>query len=542
MYIFGVWMDSLDRKPKRCRTSSSLLEPCSEDRLTSLPDDLLTRILSILPTKDAAATQVLSKRMKRPFRWISSIDLDDSHISYCVQRPHLIERFALFESFIDNVLHKLSESSSQQPLTRFRLHLGGDNTILPRRYYNGHKCKKAYCFPDPQPARIYAWISYPLAHDGLRELDLSVRVKNPKECKLPPEIFACRSLEVLRLDIKLKITGESGDNEIPIIFLPNLKLLHLRSFVFTEDNFVTRLVSNCPVLEDLSITYCRWLKADRLIISSHSLRRFVFIIDKYNNDIEKNSDLLHIDAPNLQYFDYFDNLALNYILHLNDLVEACIDITFPLRFGTFETSFRKQLSLLRALSNVKHLSLLGWSIQIFYYYAKLKDRLPMFRNLRTLKLGELCDQLCNTRWDIVLLLIFDRAPLLEELVFIEGFFSDPDYTCVYHAPNHHITAPYEAAWEADKGVTRIIPSCFEFHLKRIRIYNCHGRDQELNMMRFLLGKASVLKEFVISMSKRPGGVLFDALEYGHFKNELEKIPRASNSCSIIYSDDEPNYD
>ncbi|XP_074284310.1 F-box/LRR-repeat protein At4g14103-like [Silene latifolia] len=346
-------MASLDQKQKRRFTSSSLLRP---DRLTSLPDELLTRVLSMLPTKDASAAQVLSKRMRRAFCWITSVDLDNSLISHCVERhPHLVERFSLFESFIDNVLHKLSEY--QQPLTRFRLCLGSDKTISYCYFDKNHTCKKASF---PEPARLYAWISYPLAHCGLRELDLSFHVKNPAECKLPLEIFARQSLEVLRLDINLEI---NGNNEIPVICLPNLKLLHLRSFVFTEDNFVTRLVSNCPVLEDLSITYCWWLKADRLIISSHSLRRFVFIINKYN-DIEKNSDLLHIDTPNLQYFDYLDNLALNYILHLNDLVEACIDITFPLRFGTFETSFRKQLSLLRALSNVKHLTLLGWSFAV----------------------------------------------------------------------------------------------------------------------------------------------------------------------------------
>ncbi|KAK9668212.1 hypothetical protein RND81_13G041600 [Saponaria officinalis] len=395
-------MASLDRKLQTCCTSSGLLRPCSMDRLTSLPDELVTRILSMLPTRDAAATQVVSKRMSRAFCWITTVDLDDSPVS------HLVERFSLFEPFIDNVLHKLSQS--QQPLTRFRLCLGADKTMRTC-FFKSHTCKRA-CFPEP--ARLHAWISYPLAQCGLRELDLRFHLKNPAESKLPPEIFARQSLEVLRLDINFEI---NGDTDIPVICLPNLKLLHLRSLVFAEDDFVTRLVSNCPALEDLSIT-CWWLKAGSLIISSNSLRRFVFDIFKYENE-EENSDLVLIDTPNLQYFNYSDNLAFNYILHLNDLVEACIYVSHPLQFGTFETSFRKQLSLARALSNVKHLSLLRWSIEGFYYAAKVKDPLPMFRNLRSLKLGTLCDSLCSARWDLVLLLIFHRSSLLEELVFEE---------------------------------------------------------------------------------------------------------------------------
>ncbi|KAK9668216.1 hypothetical protein RND81_13G042000 [Saponaria officinalis] len=491
------------------------------DRLTSLPDELVTRILSMLPTRDAAATQVVSKRMSRAFCWITTVDLDDSP-------AHFIERFSLFESFIDNVLHKLSQS--QQPLTRFRLCLGADKTVRAC-FFDGKHTREQACFPEP--ARLYAWISYPLAQCGLRELDLCFHVKDPAECKLPSEIFARQSLEVLRLDINVVI---NGDTDIPVICLPNLKLLHLRSLVFTKDDFVTRLVSNCPALEDLSIT-CWWLKAGSLIISSNSLRRFVFDIRKYEDE-EENSDLVLIDTPNLQYFNrgdqsfsvalfegprcgepncstygpplyfnYSDNLALNYILHLNDLVEACIYVSLPLRFGTYETSFRKQLSLATALSNVKTFIAAQMG---FYYAAKLKDPLPMFLNLRTLKLGALCESLCSAKWDLVLLLIFHRSPLLEELVFVEG-------------------------------ITQTIPSCCETHLKRIRIYNCYGHDRELNMIRFLLGNAPILKEFVIYMSKRPYGVRFDAPKFDQFKNTLEEIPRASNSCSIIYFDDEPAF-
>ncbi|KAK9682290.1 hypothetical protein RND81_10G063400 [Saponaria officinalis] len=463
----------MDGNLKWCYTSSSLLRPCRVDRLTSLPYDLLSRILSMLPTKDAAATQVLSKRMRQAFCWVSSVDLDDSPLSYCVQCPHLVERFSLFESFIDNVLHKLSQTS----LTQFRLHLGRNKTILIPEW---HKCEQA-CFPNPEPTHLYAWISYPLAHSGLRELDLSFHVRNPAECKLPPGLFTRQSLEVLRLDSNLEINGGA---EFSLICLPNLKLLHLRSFEFTEDCFVTRLVSSCPALEDLSIT-CWWLKAGRLIISSHSLRRFVFNRLKYYNE-DENSDLVFIDTPNLQYFEYTDNLPVNYsVAHLNALVEARIDIVYPLQRDTLETSFRIQLSLARALSNVQHLSLQGCSVEGLFAHV----------------------------------------------------YGDSG-TCVYGlAEDLEASALEVEGWRK----TQTIPSCCQSHLKRIVISQCCYCDQELNMIKFLLGNVSFLKEFVICLSKTRYGVQFDAADFYRFKKTLEELPRASKSCSIIYRNDESTF-
>ncbi|XP_074281817.1 F-box/LRR-repeat protein At4g14103-like [Silene latifolia] len=521
-------MASMDRKLK-CQRSA--------DRLTSLPDEVLAQILSWLPTKDAAASQVLSKRMPRAFCWITSVDLDDSPVSHCVKHPHLVERSSLFESFVENVLHKFSQS--QQPLIRFRLRSGGDKTTFLRSWNSCQHGCRATCFPNLEPDRLYAWISYPLAHCGLRELDLSFHVPNPAEFKLPPGLFARQSLEVLTLDSNLEINSSTI---IPPICLPNLKILNLHSFVFNDHNFVTRLVSNCPALEDLTITYCFWEKPDRLVISSHSLQSISYSVFRKDAEQEKCNDLVHIDTPNLQYFMYTDNLAIKYNINMNALVEASLLVRDPV-FPNFEATLMTQLSLARPLSNVKYLSLWGWFPKGFYYAAKLKDPLPMFCNLKTLKLDTLCDSYCFGRWDIVLLLILHRTPLLEELVFMEGFFDyahnlSDDTPCGLHKQDSSDAAALEAlSW----GLTQTIPLCCNSHLKRIRIYHCRCHDQELNMIRFLLGKAFVLKELVISMLKGPDGIIIDAPELDQFKNALKEIRRASSSCSIIYSDAEPEY-
>ncbi|XP_074311666.1 F-box/LRR-repeat protein At4g14103-like [Silene latifolia] len=497
--------------------SKGFLRSCCADRLTSLPNELLGRILSLLPTKDVAATQVLCKRMRPSLSWITSVDLVYSPASLCAKCPIQDERFPLFKSFVIYVLHKLHHS--QQSLTGFRLRLGGDKNI-PFLTLE-HHCNNA-CFPDVEPARLHAWISYPLAHCGLRELDLSLLVRNPNDSKLPPSLFACQSLEVLKLDFNLEIDDCA---HIPRICLPNLKLLCLHSFVFNEDDFVNRLVSSCPALEDLSITYCSWKKSDHLTISSHSLQRLV--LNNFKCDEEKNSELVVIDTPNLQYFDYFDNLSFRYSVNVKALVEACIYIRHLLQLGTFETAFLCQLDLLRSLSDVQHLSLFGMSAEIMAFVGELKYQLPIFHNLRTLELGPW--GFFDSRWDSVLLLILHRSPLLEALVFPEGLF---DRIHVRPSSIEVETAALEAeCWRS----AATIPSCCLTHLKRIEFGRCFGTDRELNVIKFLLRAVSVLKDLVISLTCMSKDLTEDqssAPNLEQFELTLKELPRASNSCFI----------
>ncbi|KAK9681513.1 hypothetical protein RND81_10G007700 [Saponaria officinalis] len=415
---------SMDWKLKTC--SRKKLLNANADRLTSLPDELLCRILSMLSTKDAAATLVLSK--------------------------HVV------------------------------------------------------------PARLNVWISYPLAHAGLRELDLSFHVRRPYQCKLPPSLFARQSLEVLRLSSNLEI----NDAKIPLISLPNLKLLYLTSFVFKDDNFVTRLVSSCPVLEDLTIECCSWKIGDRVSISSHSLRSLVLLVRKVDHHRCRTSDLLLLDTPHLQYLDYLGYVAARYsIAPMNALVKASVDIIDK------DTRFLTELSLVRAMPNVSDLSLLRSLVEKIYFTGELRDKLPVFRDLRTLKL----DCLYYGRWDIVLLFILHRSPSLETLVFVEGLF-------LFELCGS--TFVEEAALEADSWRTaHPIPSCCLTHLKRVVIDCCFRTARELNIIKFLLAKSSVLEELVIRLA-----TFYNPSDYDHlptidqFENTVKDLPRASSSCLI----------
>ena len=54
----------------------------SRDLISSLPDELLGKILSLVPTKEAASTSIMSKRWKNLLCLVDSLCFDDSMVMY----------------------------------------------------------------------------------------------------------------------------------------------------------------------------------------------------------------------------------------------------------------------------------------------------------------------------------------------------------------------------------------------------------------------------------------------------------------------------
>ncbi|KAI3871442.1 hypothetical protein MKX03_020412 [Papaver bracteatum] len=76
------------------------------DQISKLPDDVLVRIIFVVPTKQAFTTSLLSKRWK--FLWTLLLELDFDYVSFCksfniVFEDHKKERFRGFLEFVDYV-------------------------------------------------------------------------------------------------------------------------------------------------------------------------------------------------------------------------------------------------------------------------------------------------------------------------------------------------------------------------------------------------------------------------------------------------------
>ncbi|KAL6226176.1 hypothetical protein ACLB2K_000139 [Fragaria x ananassa] len=133
-----------------------------EDKISQLPDALLSHILSFLTTKQAVRTSILSTRWNNI--WVSVPSLDLVHY-YCNESRSL---HAAFVSFVDRALHCRGLLDIQ------RFHL---------RYY---------CF-DVDLSRIDGWIRNVICRNVV-ELDLYVRVYEDtvEKIELPKTNFCAK--------------------------------------------------------------------------------------------------------------------------------------------------------------------------------------------------------------------------------------------------------------------------------------------------------------------------------------------------------------
>lgn len=184
------------------------------DRLSSLPDPLLHRILSFLPIKEAIAKSlILSKRWTPLGLAMPALDIHDTG-------------FATLNSliqFVDAVLFL----SHPKPINMFRL-----------------KCQR---FQVP-PVRINLWINF-LMKRRVEHLELCFADLNSySHVDVPACIFHSSTIKVLKL-AKVKLNVRS-------VYLPSLKVLHLVEVQLSNAESVANILNGCALLEDLVLKSC----------------------------------------------------------------------------------------------------------------------------------------------------------------------------------------------------------------------------------------------------------------------------------------------
>ncbi|CAN0842177.1 FBD-associated F-box protein At4g13985, partial [Linum grandiflorum] len=86
-------------RKRRCRSKGNAV-----DRLSELPDCILTHILSFLITKDAVQTSVLSRRWRSVWKYVPVIDLDADSFRRESYKRYYISRKWSSECLVDTVL------------------------------------------------------------------------------------------------------------------------------------------------------------------------------------------------------------------------------------------------------------------------------------------------------------------------------------------------------------------------------------------------------------------------------------------------------
>jgi len=268
------------------------------DRISGLPDELLVKIISFVPTKVAVSTSILSKRWESLWKWVPKLECDCTEPAL---RDFILKNLPLQARIIESLY------------LRFR--------------------RESFLFQD-----IKLWGGIAISH-CLRELriDFFSHYANPYVI-LPRSLYTCKSL------VTLKLLGLGIRVDVPRdVCLPSLKTLLLQCVAYSEEDPLRLLLSCCPVLEDLVI---------ELDDANQNVKALVVIVPTLQCLSLKipascSDERYLIVTPSLKYFKVEDDREIFNALieNMPELEEADIYVTQHIE------------TLLESVTSVKRLTL-----------------------------------------------------------------------------------------------------------------------------------------------------------------------------------------
>ncbi|CAN6806777.1 probable FBD-associated F-box protein At1g32375 [Brassica napus] len=237
------------------------------DRISQLPDELLLKILALLPSmKDVVDTMLLSKRWQFLWMMVPTIKYNDTLDRYSKHK------YGSFSLFVDK-----SFSKHEAPIIEtllFKLdHISGCGNIQAWMRSADKRC--------------------------VRELIIQIDTLTfKKPVSLPWSLFSggCRMLVTLKLTNAVLV-----DDFTSQISFPSLKTLSLESMKYPSGEFVKKLLSNCHVLENLVVEQCHVDSVNIFTVIVPCLKSLV--MKTLNTRVGNDAQGFVIDAPSLEKFN-----------------------------------------------------------------------------------------------------------------------------------------------------------------------------------------------------------------------------------------------
>ncbi|CAA0816247.1 Unknown protein [Striga hermonthica] len=434
----------------------------SIDRLSDLPDEILSHILSFLPIKTSVSTSTLAARWR--FVWAYSPNIQ------------IVERSMSFFAYRDVLRSILPQCEAHSVIT---LRIIGDiffDCELEMFLESAFACKTKT-------------LEITQTHDY---------------CDLPPCVLTSQTLVDLKLSrffVKMKDVT---------VCLPALERLHIKT-TRLDDGSLENLISGCPVLEEFTYIDC-YECVDSHCISSSTMKKLV-LEPHFRNKLKIDTPaleylLIHYSIPQKLSFGPMDSLIGAHIVVRDDTLTMNGDLYSLVEF-------------LGRFSNVKEMSLCPWSWGV---KAKVHDLTSVdlnikFHNLAKLTVEgdwriisyfvekanklEVLNVTQYSEWEmeetpqlplansIMKLHNLIKLELQVDWWFLTLFLDKADKLKVLIIRNNDYRKQKRKRWLA---APLQVPNCLSSHLKILQIHELHGTDEhELDMVRYLLKNALVLE-------------------------------------------------
>ncbi|XP_023634360.1 FBD-associated F-box protein At4g10400-like [Capsella rubella] len=410
------------------------------DRINGLSDDVLVKILTFLPTKVAISTCVLSKRWKFLWMWLQTLE-------YMCREPESKE-------FIDKnlPLHRALV------IERVYIDVSSDSNIEPKDYQR--------------------WIRI-LVSRHIRVLIIYHYLIHGRNI-LPSSLYTCNSL------VSLILKGPILLNVPRRVCLPSLKTLGLEGGTDVTNRFLKRLLSNCPVLENLVVDRFGCDGMRKLTVIVPSLQRLTLFLTNDLDEFVLNTPAL----KQLRFRFHFSNCHFSMIEKMPELRKALVEIK---RFSNID-------SLIASISSAEHLFICP-PLEAVYSDGFV------FNKLKHLKICE-----CKAYSSSFLVRLLKGSPKLQVLESSRMLGHGPDFKDDKNDWNPPTT----------------VPQCILSSLEIVKWFRYLGRSQERDLVTYILKNGRRLK--AVTINSKP----YYMETHDMFK-ELALCARASTTCKLVFT-------
>ncbi|XP_013699279.2 putative F-box/FBD/LRR-repeat protein At5g44950 [Brassica napus] len=292
------------------------------DRLSALPNTLITQILLCLPTKESIKTSFLSKRFKDLWLQVPGLEFH-SH------EPPAIRNFIV-------TFFQINRGSRLQ---RFKVTYNGRNVCLHGT------------------SEFIAGV----VNRGVQQLDVgsSTLKRLLTNDLVHVNIYKSNTL----VSLKLANVGMQNPPEFGVS-LPCLKTMHLEDITTKDPLIVEKLISGCPVLEDLTVFRVFDDNVPFLRVRSQCLKRFRVKFGR-SRKIYGKEYAVEVDAPGLKYMNFRDDLSDKVVVkNLSSLFKVDIDT----QFGTSTLQIKKAIicDFLKGIPSVRHMIISQPTLEVLY--------------------------------------------------------------------------------------------------------------------------------------------------------------------------------